>query len=144
MTSKFFTVDEFRCHSGADYPPEWVADRLAALCRVLDVIRLEWGVPLTVVSGYRSAEYNARLAAKSSGVAKNSLHVQGRAADIRPTRPTRERVTELHAMIERLYADGKLPGLGGLGKYVGWSHVDVRARGGKLATWSGVGFGSEP
>lgn len=36
-----------------------------------------------VVSGYRSPETNATLHAHSNGVAKNSLHLQGRAIDIR-------------------------------------------------------------
>ena len=36
-----------------------------------------------VISGYRSPATNAKLQAKSSGVAKRSLHMQGRAIDIR-------------------------------------------------------------
>lgn len=36
-----------------------------------------------VISGYRSPATNATLAAKSHGVAKKSLHMQGRAIDIR-------------------------------------------------------------
>jgi uncharacterized protein YcbK (DUF882 family) len=142
--SKYFTVDEFRSHDGAEYPPEWVADRLTSLCGVLDVIREAWGGPLTVVSGYRTAEYNARLASRSSGVAQNSQHIQGRAADIRPTEPTRVRVAVLHGVIKRLHTEGKLPRLGGLGFYVGWCHIDVRATKGHLAEWVGIGVGSEP
>jgi uncharacterized protein YcbK (DUF882 family) len=38
-----------------------------------------------VISGYRSAATNAALAEKSSGVARNSLHLQGRAIDVRLT-----------------------------------------------------------
>lgn len=36
-----------------------------------------------VISGYRSAATNARLHTKSKGVAKRSLHMQGRAIDVR-------------------------------------------------------------
>jgi uncharacterized protein YcbK (DUF882 family) len=36
-----------------------------------------------VISGYRSPKTNSRLASKSQGVAKRSLHMQGRAIDIR-------------------------------------------------------------
>ncbi len=36
-----------------------------------------------VISGYRSAKTNAALNKKSSGVAKKSLHMQGKAIDIR-------------------------------------------------------------
>ena len=36
-----------------------------------------------VISGYRSAKTNARLRSNSKGVAKRSLHMQGKAIDIR-------------------------------------------------------------
>lgn len=39
--------------------------------------------PFHVISGYRSPKTNAALSSKSSGVAKRSLHMQGRAIDIR-------------------------------------------------------------
>lgn len=38
-----------------------------------------------VISGYRSPKTNAALRAKSNGVAKRSLHMQGRAVDVRLT-----------------------------------------------------------
>lgn len=38
-----------------------------------------------VISGYRSPATNAKLQANSSGVAKRSLHMQGRAIDVRLT-----------------------------------------------------------
>jgi len=39
--------------------------------------------PFQVISGYRSPKTNAYLNKKSSGVAKKSLHMQGKAIDIR-------------------------------------------------------------
>lgn len=39
--------------------------------------------PFQVISGYRSPESNAKLAAASSGVAKRSMHMDGKAIDIR-------------------------------------------------------------
>ncbi len=39
--------------------------------------------PFEVISGYRSPATNASLRAKSNGVAEHSLHVEGRAIDIR-------------------------------------------------------------
>ena len=39
--------------------------------------------PFHVISGYRSPKTNAALSANSSGVAKKSLHMQGKAIDIR-------------------------------------------------------------
>lgn len=48
-------------------------------------IRCEVGTeePFMVISGYRSPKTNAMLNGKSNGVAKKSLHMQGRAIDIR-------------------------------------------------------------
>ena len=39
--------------------------------------------PYMLLSGYRSPETNAMLRARSSGVARNSLHLKGQAADVR-------------------------------------------------------------
>ena len=50
--------------------------------------------PYEVISGYRSPQTNAALRRHSSGVAEHSLHLQGRAIDVRlpgvPTRRLRE------------------------------------------------------
>jgi uncharacterized protein YcbK (DUF882 family) len=45
--------------------------------------KLESREPFHVISGYRSAKTNAALQAASSGVAQNSLHLVGKAIDIR-------------------------------------------------------------
>lgn len=39
--------------------------------------------PYMMLSGYRSPKTNAMLRSRSSGVARNSLHMQGKAADLR-------------------------------------------------------------
>jgi uncharacterized protein YcbK (DUF882 family) len=39
--------------------------------------------PFEIISGYRSPKTNAMLRGKSSGVAKKSLHMQGKAIDVR-------------------------------------------------------------
>jgi uncharacterized protein YcbK (DUF882 family) len=39
--------------------------------------------PFQVISGYRSPKTNALLAAESNGVAKHSMHLEGKAIDIR-------------------------------------------------------------
>jgi len=44
---------------------------------------IEVNTPFHVISGYRSPESNAKLQAKSDGVAKRSLHMDGKAIDIR-------------------------------------------------------------
>ena len=50
--------------------------------------------PFEAICGYRSAQTNAALRSRSSGVAEHSLHMQGRAIDVRlsgfPTRKLRE------------------------------------------------------
>lgn len=53
-------------------------DILAASHNLLDVTE-----PYMLVSGYRSPETNAMLRSRSSGVARNSLHMKGQAADLR-------------------------------------------------------------
>lgn len=45
--------------------------------------KLETSQPFQVISGYRSPESNAKLAAASSGVATHSMHMDGKAIDIR-------------------------------------------------------------
>ena len=153
LVSRHFTLPEFACHGGEPYPDVWIDERLTPLCSVLDQIRDAWGGPLTVVSGYRTAAFNGALIQASqfrngglSGVAQNSQHVQGRAADIRPDNPTEMRNAQLWDLIKALYADGhgRINMLGGLGIYTGWVHVDIRPRlNGHLAMWTGAGVGSE-
>lgn len=53
-------------------------DIMAAAHNLLDV-----SAPYMLLSGYRSPETNAMLRRRSRGVAKNSLHMRGQAADLR-------------------------------------------------------------
>lgn len=55
--------------------------------RTIDIIAashslLETSEPYLLLSGYRSPQTNAMLRARSSGVAKNSLHMKAQAADL--------------------------------------------------------------
>lgn len=52
-------------------------DQLFMLIQVLGT-----NEPVNVLSGYRTPETNAKLRKRSSGVAKYSLHMEGKAADI--------------------------------------------------------------
>jgi uncharacterized protein YcbK (DUF882 family) len=56
-----------------------------ALFDLLNDLRLSTGTrgPFHVISAYRSPRTNAMLRARGGGVAKGSLHLQGRAIDIR-------------------------------------------------------------
>jgi uncharacterized protein YcbK (DUF882 family) len=61
------------------------------------------GPQFHVISGYRTVETNTMLRRKSKGVAKNSLHMQGKAVDIRiPDCDTKK----LNKICRRLYAGG--------------------------------------
>jgi uncharacterized protein YcbK (DUF882 family) len=53
---------------------------LFAISQTLD---LNPSRPFHVLSGYRAPETNAKLRRNGGGVAKNSLHIEGRAVDIR-------------------------------------------------------------
>jgi uncharacterized protein YcbK (DUF882 family) len=55
------------------------------LLDILHAVALETGTqsPFRVVSGYRSLATNEMLRQRGPGVSKNSLHMQGRAIDIR-------------------------------------------------------------
>ena len=133
---------------GTPYPEIWIPDRLTVLCGVLEVPRVAYGKPFHIISGYRTPVFNAALAARSSGVAKNSQHPQGRAADISLAADCYSvdpvEIAALHELVRRLYDAGEMPALGGLGLYPHWLHLDVRATTpGHLATWTGAGFGSE-
>ena len=62
-----------------------VMDMDSNLIELLNILhhKMNGKQPFHVISGYRSAKTNAMLNKKSSGVAKKSLHMQGRAIDIR-------------------------------------------------------------
>ena len=73
--------------------------------------------PFHVISGYRSPKTNARMAAKSSGVARKSLHMRGMAIDVRL--PGRD--------LRHLYQAAKAMKRGGVGLYAksDFVHLDV-------------------
>ena len=79
--------------------------------------------PFHVISGYRSPETNAKLAAASNGVARHSMHLEGRAIDIRlPDRP----LAQLHRAALALRA-------GGVGAYPSSNFVHIDT--GRVRTW---------
>ncbi|MTJ81888.1 MAG: DUF882 domain-containing protein [Telmatospirillum sp.] len=85
--------------------------------------RLGTRKPFLIVSGYRSPQTNAMLAAETDGVAQHSLHMDGKAIDIRlegvPVRTLGRAAKSLRA--------------GGVGQYPqsDFVHVDV----GKVRYW---------
>lgn len=68
-----------------DHRNNQVANMDPQLLLLLDQVSARFGGTevLHVISGYRSPESNAKLAAAGSGVAKHSMHLEGKAIDIR-------------------------------------------------------------
>ncbi|KKM21649.1 hypothetical protein LCGC14_1633280 [marine sediment metagenome] len=68
---------------------DWRNDQIKQIdSRTIDIMTathnlLDTSEPYMLISGYRSPETNAMLRRRSSGVAKNSLHLTGKAADLR-------------------------------------------------------------
>jgi len=71
-------------HFMRDWRTDDVIDIDPNLLDILYVLQQRTGTRerLHLVSGYRSPQSNAYLAARSRGVARNSYHIYGRAADI--------------------------------------------------------------
>ncbi|MDF0602384.1 DUF882 domain-containing protein [Psychromarinibacter sp. C21-152] len=89
-------------------------DIMAAAHKLMDVSE-----PYTLFSGYRSPATNAMLRRRSSGVAKNSLHMQGQAADLHLKSRS---VNQMARAAEACHA-------GGVGRYSGskFVHMDCGA-----------------
>ena len=85
--------------------------------------RLGTRKPFQIISGYRSPQTNAMLASYSDGVAQHSLHMEGKAVDIRLE----------GASVRSLGRAAKSLRLGGVGQYPesNFVHVDV----GRVRYW---------
>lgn len=120
MKYGFFDSKELASKDGAESPygPMQVQE---ALLQLLNAIRTTYGKPLVVNSAYRSPEHNREV----GGVA-NSYHVQGLAADIRPTTENKDDLPKLQDLCNRLNSTG------GVGIYDTFVHVDAR---GYRARW---------
>ena len=114
--STHFKVREFACGDGSD--AILVAPRLVM---VLESIRAHFGAAVTINSGYRTPEHNAKV----GGVAR-SQHCYGTAADIVVKRQTPEAVAA--------FARTLMPDWGGVGVYKSFTHIDVREA---RADWTG-------
>ncbi len=86
---------------------------------------LDTSEPYTLLSGYRSPETNAMLRARSSGVARNSLHMQGEAADLRINSRSVNQIAGAAAACSA----------GGVGRYSGSNFVHMDC--GPVRSWGG-------
>lgn len=121
--TKNFHVSEFACKDGSPVPPELIPN-VKKLAEQLQVIRDTVGEPLYISSSYRTPSHN-----KAVGGAKNSQHLQAKAADISTKGKSPK---QLARVIEKLIAEGKIS-IKGVGVYPGFVHIDIRS--GKAARW---------
>jgi uncharacterized protein YcbK (DUF882 family) len=85
--------------------------------------RLQLRDPLQVVSGYRSPKSNHRAWRENRGVAKNSLHMQGKAVDVR--------IPGVHLAVARATAISMQAGGVGIYKGANFLHLDT----GPVRSW---------
>lgn len=111
-----FAVKEFACKDGSD--AVLVAPRLVM---VLQSLRSHFCAAVTINSGYRTPQYNARV-----GGVMDSQHCYGTAADIVVRGKTPAQVAA--------YARQLMPDWGGVGVYDSFCHIDVREA---KADWAG-------
>ena len=112
-----FKVREFACNDGSD--PVFISQ---ALADILENIRVHFGKPVHINSGYRTVSYNKTVDGSSS----TSQHCNGLAADIRVEGVSPDRVAD--------YAEQLLGGHGGVGRYKTFTHIDTRAN---KSRWKG-------
>ena len=95
-------------------------DIMAAAHNLLDV-----NEPYMLLSGYRSPQTNAMLRSRSGGVAKNSLHMRGQAADLRLASRSVSQMAKAAIACRG----------GGVGKYSGSNFVHMDC--GVVRSWGG-------
>ena len=96
--------------------------------RVIDIIytvhrMTGQNTPFEIISGYRSPKTNAMLRSNSSGVAKKSLHMEGRAIDLRMEGFSTRRLRDIASNLEA----------GGVGYYSRSNFVHIDS--GDVRTW---------
>jgi uncharacterized protein YcbK (DUF882 family) len=98
--------------------------------RTIDILTashrlMETDEPYTLLSGYRSPATNAMLRSRSSGVARNSRHLVGEAADVQMQSRS----------VGQMYQAARACNAGGVGRYSrsNFVHMDC----GPVRTWGG-------
>lgn len=110
---------------------DWRANKSIAIdTRTIDIMAaahrmLDTSEPYRLLSGYRTPQTNAQLRSGSRGVARQSLHMKGQAADLRLSSRS---VTQMHRAAASLQA-------GGVGRYYGSNFVHMDC--GEVRLWRG-------
>jgi uncharacterized protein YcbK (DUF882 family) len=120
--TKNFNLNEFNSKCGRPMPAN-VRANIIELAKNLQVLRDEVNRPISITSGYRSPERNAKIKG-----AKNSQHLYGTAVDMNVQGMTPRQVA---VILERLIYENKIKE-GGIGIYPSWVHYDIR---GTKARW---------
>lgn len=108
---------------------DWRNDQLKDIdARTIDIVTaahnlLDCSEPYMLISGYRSPETNAMLRARSSGVAKNSRHLYGQAADLRLSTRSVDQMARAATACKS----------GGVGRYTGSNFVHMDC--GPVRSW---------
>lgn len=95
---EYFSFHELiHTDTGLNNVPEYLVDvrRLVLCTRVLNYIRQELGFPISINSGFRSADVNRKV-----GGVSNSNHLYGRAFDIRPSQKGKNKYQELLHLLQ--------------------------------------------
>lgn len=95
------------------YPLDWRTTRAVELAAAFEALRAAVGLPLVVLSAYRTAAHN-----RAVGGAPSSQHLQGRALDLAPP--------DGWSPIALLAVAQDIPAIRGLGLYDSFIHIDVR------------------
>lgn len=110
---------------------DWRTDQTKSMdARTVDIMAASHSLlgvkePYMLLSGYRSPKTNAMLRSRSRGVAKNSLHMRGQAADLRL------KSRSVSQMAKAAIACSA----GGVGKYSGSNFVHMDC--GVVRSWGG-------
>lgn len=107
-------------------PPKSMWNNINEALQVLDELRHNLGVPISISSSYRSEAYNRKC-----GGVKYSQHKVFRALDIQCSR---HRPKTIYKALKEMRTQGKFKG--GLGEYKTFVHIDTR---GHNASWKGRG-----
>lgn len=108
---------------------DWRSNEVAKIdARTVDIMAASHGLlevdePYMLLSGYRSPETNSMLRGRSGGVARNSLHMKGQAADLRLKSRS----------VQQMARAASACAAGGVGKYSrsNFVHMDC----GPVRTW---------
>jgi uncharacterized protein YcbK (DUF882 family) len=108
---------------------DWRTDQVKTIdLRTMDIMAASHNLlgvnePYMLLSGYRSPQTNAMLRSRSKGVAKNSLHMRGQAADLRLASRS---VSQMARAATSCHA-------GGVGRYSGSNFVHMDC--GPVRSW---------